>query len=276
MILYYDGSLDGFICLLGHAVKEHLPVTAILSSKKPASVALFEQERIIVTDPDWAATVAGGLHKKLGQRFMRELAQAYYSEEKEIEHDLLHLVRRALKSGPGVLGNLADPLINRVASAAQKTGRESHRLLGLLRFRRLIDDSYLACCAPRTNAAPLTGSHFAARFQAMRWVILDEKRQLGIFGTTDGWQLCTDVAIAPELLQHAEENEIATLWRNFYHNISNPDRFNPKLRRQFMPKKEWRYLTEMQPEGASASPSESESESESPSPSMISKQNESR
>ena len=50
------------------------------------------------------------------------------------------------------------------------------------------------------------------------------------------------------LLNHDEEEQVVALWRRFYADISNPDRYNPNLRRQFMPKKYWRYLTELQSE----------------------------
>ena len=43
------------------------------------------------------------------------------------------------------------------------------------------------------------------------------------------------------------EQQVAALWRRFYTGVSNPERHNPRLRQQFMPKRYWPYLTEMQP-----------------------------
>jgi len=246
MILHYDGSLDGFLCLLGDAIKQRFAVTRICAGQKQVSAALFEEERTIITDRTWAATVADGLQNKLGRRFMKTLIQALYSEAEEIELDLLQLARRALKGDSALLDRLADPLVNRITTSAQRTARESHRLLGLLRFQQLADDSYLAVCTPRSNAVPLLGRHFNTRFKGMRWAILDEQRKIGLFGRSDGWRLFTEVEVT-ELIMHADEQQVTELWRNFYHSISNPDRHNPKLRQQFMPKRYWSYLTELQP-----------------------------
>ena len=247
MVLHYDSTLSGFLCLLGFAIKERLEVTTIHRSQHSTTIDLFCRERIIKTDPHWAGKVANGLEKKLGRSFMTTMGQALFSEVDDIELDLLRLTRRALHEGHKIMNNLADPLIGWINSASLKTARERHRLLGLLRFNRLIDDSYLARTSPRTNAVPLLGSHFARRLGEQRWLIVDEKRNLGIWGEKRSWQLVEQIEVAADLTLHENEQQVTELWRNFYQSISNPDRYNPKLRRQFMPKMYWQYLTEMQP-----------------------------
>ena len=246
MILRYDGSLSGFLCLLGRAIKERLAATAIIRCQQQATVDLFNSELQIDTDPDWAATVAEGLKKRLGKKFMTTLAQALFSEEEGIELDLLLFTRRGLHDGRSILSQLADPLIKRVDAAALRTARERHRLLGLLRFSKLADNSYLARLIPRTNVVPLLGSHFAKRLGDQRWLILDDKRKIGVLGEKQHWQVLEQVGITKELTLHENEQQIANLWRGFYRSISNPDRHNPKLRQQFMPKHYWQYLTELQ------------------------------
>jgi len=247
MILHYDGSLSGFLCLLGHAIKERLEVSVISRGEQPLTADLFTFERQIATDADWAAKVAEGLKTKLGKRFMTVLGQALFSEEQGIELDLLHITRQALHQGHSILNQLADPLVNRVDAAALRTARERHRLLGLLRFTRLADDSYLARIIPRTNVVPLLGSHFVKRLSDQRWLIIDDRRKIGVLGENRRWQVLEQLEIATELAMHGSEQQIAALWRGFYQHISNPDRYNPKLRQQFMPKQYWQYLTELQP-----------------------------
>lgn len=246
MILLYDGSLSGFLCLLGKAIKEKLEVATICRQQQPATAALFCPEVLIETDRVWAGKVASGLDGRLGKKFMTSLAHALFSELDGIELDLLTLTRRALKEGPAIMNRLADPLVRRIDAAALKTSRERHRLLGLLRFERLSDDSYLAHTSPRANVVPLLGSHFAKRLGDQHWLIIDEDRKIGIWGENRSWQLVDSIDISAELTRHDNEQSVVDLWRNFYHNISNPDRHNPKLRQQFMPKMYWQYLTEMQ------------------------------
>ena len=243
--LRYDGSPSGFLCLLGTAIKQHLAVNEIRRGKQPATGDLFAEELLIECDRVWAARVAAGLERKLGKRFLTQLGQALLSEEDGIEWDLLELTRRALKQGPDLLDQLADPLVNRVDRAALRTSRERHRLLGLLRFERLIDDIYLARIIPKTNVVPLLGNHFAKRLGDQRWLIVDDKRRIGVWGENRRWELTEQVELSSDLRRHEKETQIADLWRRFYHSIGNPDRHNPKLRQQFMPKRYWAYLTEL-------------------------------
>lgn len=251
MVLVYDGSPSGFLCLLGVAVKERLAVEATRRVGEAHSGSLFCAEREVATDAERAAEVAAGLEGRLGQAFLTQLGGALLSEEEGIELDLLQLTRRALREGPGLLRKLHDPLVHRVERASLRTARERHRLLGLLRFTRLADGSYLARIAPTANVVPLLGGHFSKRLAGQRWLIVDELRRVGIFGEGRDWQLVEQVELPAELPPHTEEAEIVALWKRFYADISNPVRHNPGLRRQFMPKKYWRYLTELQPDAIS-------------------------
>lgn len=244
MILHYDGSLSGFLCLLGKAIKERIEVTAIIRNQQPVTANLFCSTLKIETDSAWAKTVASGLERKLGKRFLNCLAHTLFSENEAIELDLLQFTRRALHEGRGIMTRLADPLVSSINAAALQTVRERHRLLGLLRFTRLADDSYLARIAPRANVVPLLGSHFARRLGGQRWLILDERRKLALQGDNSRWQLIERVEISAEIMLHKNEQQLTKLWREFYQSISNPDRHNPKLRQQFMPKRYWHYLTE--------------------------------
>lgn len=246
MILRYDGSLAGFLCLAGQALKQRLQVTEIQRNQLPSSDDLFNRVEEVVTDRTWAAHVAAGLETRLGKRFMTTVAQALFSEEERIELALLQLLGRSLREGNELLQRLADPLVNRIDRAALRTLRERHRLLGLLRFSQLTDTSYLARVEPQTNVVPLLGSHFSKRLQGQRWLIIDMRRRLGVWGEEKRWELVEGIALPASLPQAEEDEKIVELWRCFYRNISNRQRHNPKLRQQFMPKRYWSYLTEMQ------------------------------
>ncbi len=247
MILSYDGSLPGFLCLLGHALKTYPQWSEVRNLAESTLPSLFGQEQEIATDYDFADKVVSGLGKKLGRQFPNKLAHAFSSEWQSIEPDLIKVTGRALKRGRTSLDQLSDPLVHRFQSAAFRTAREKHRLLGLLRFSRLQDNCFLARVEPQANVVPFLGAHFARRFSDQRWVIVDTKRRVALFGAGPKWSLERQVDIAADLNFHDSEAEVVNLWKSFYRHISNPDRYNPQLRRQFMPKRYWSNLTEMQP-----------------------------
>ncbi len=68
---------------------------------------------------------------------------------------------------------------------------------------------------------------------------------MALQGEDNGWQVIERLEISSEIVLHKNEQQLKAFWRGFYQSISNPDRYNPKLRQQFMPKGYWRYLTEL-------------------------------
>jgi probable DNA metabolism protein len=49
-------------------------------------------------------------------------------------------------------------------------------------------------------------------------------------------------------LPSARERSVQDLWRTYHRRIAIATRVNLELQRKFMPRKYWRYLTEMQTE----------------------------
>ncbi len=254
MIIRYDKTLTGFCCLLGTIIKKRLQWSAITGMQDPQTVALFDQEHIITSNQQWAEQVTRGLKEKLGTEFVRKLGLAFLSEKDNIEADLIMVTRSALKYGRDFLQQLHHPRIHTLEEAALKTGRERHRLLGLIRFCKLADHSYFAEVEPRTNVIPLLGNHFSERFADQNWIICDKRRNSAVIGINGHWQYETNFEMLDKPASHYSETDIAQLWCSFYHNISNPQRLNPALRNQFMPKYYWRYLTEMQPRQINSTP----------------------
>ncbi|MEG1512834.1 MAG: TIGR03915 family putative DNA repair protein [Raoultibacter sp.] len=64
---------------------------------------------------------------------------------------------------------------------------------------------------------------------------------------TASWYLVkTDLLQIPE--HSAEEAAMQTAWKSFYDHVAVEARYNPELRRQFMPQRLWRNITEMKPD----------------------------
>ncbi len=248
MNFVYDHSVNGLFCLLAKTIKEHLEISSISRHHQQQSGFLFADYCLISSDRRRAAEVAAGLERKLGKQFVQRLLWAFFSDLDRIEQDLIEMTRRCLLHDPDYWQQLTEPLVLRVDAAALKTSRERHKLLGLLRFSRLEDDSYVAFATPKANIIPLLGSHFIRRLGDQKWLIVDRKRKTAVYRTESGWELASQVALADHHRLHQDEQEVVKLWKNFYQEISNPDRFNPKLRQSFMPKRYWNDLVELHPD----------------------------
>jgi len=131
-----------------------------------------------------------------------------------------------------------------VLEAAYKVWREIHRLMGLLRFCPDEQGVYIAHCEPDHLVLPALGPHFRERFGETPWVIIDEKRSLGVSGS--GAKL--EFFYAGEdraFLENQPDSEWENLWRHYHKTINNESRNNPDVQRRFMPQRYWKYLTEL-------------------------------
>ena len=146
----------------------------------------------------------------------------------------------------------------------KKILREVHRLQGLLRFRPEADgpgERYTARCAPDYFVLPLLADHFAARFGETPWTIIDEKRRLALVRDRGRppelrpWRKTpvpaggtADAAADSPALSGGEKNSRPweELWKHYHRAAANEARTNPGLQRQFMPKRYWKYLPEME------------------------------
>jgi probable DNA metabolism protein len=155
-----------------------------------------------------------------------------------------------------LLSNRGDDDVSAVLSAAAKVTREIDRLRGLLRFRPDRAGIYTARCAPDHFVLPALAGHFELRFGGTPWAIIDEKRALALARLPGGETRLIDgtAALAASTGNAASSDGAAParetdgwedLWRMYHHSVSNEARKNPRLQRQFMPERYWKYVTEM-------------------------------
>ena len=79
------------------------------------------------------------------------------------------------------------------------------------------------------------------------WKRLDSNEAHNIAGVYEGrdWYLVqTENVDLPD--RASEERLMQQAWKRFYDTVAVEARYNPELRRQFMPKRFWKNITEMQ------------------------------
>ena len=128
-----------------------------------------------------------------------------------------------------------------VLKAANKVYHEINRLQGLLRFTPNQEGMYIAPCSPDHFILPALGEHFTRRFGQWPWAIVDEKREICLFCLPPQGAIlrCINPPAA------AGRDEWEELWRLYHKTINNESRKNPGLQMQLMPKRYWKYLTEL-------------------------------
>jgi probable DNA metabolism protein len=171
-----------------------------------------------------------------------------WMSELPIAAEIKHFEQKILASADTAAAEIAasdrsDPNVLTVLEAAYKVEHEIHRLMGLLRFCPDANGVYVAHCEPDHFVLPSLGPHFMERFGATPWAIIDEKRRLCLRCPPGGTiALCRDGGDSAPL----HDDEWGDLWRHYHKTINNESRNNPDLQRQFMPKRYWKYLTELE------------------------------
>jgi probable DNA metabolism protein len=167
--------------------------------------------------------------------------------------------------------NRCDPDTRTVLEAAYKVRRETDRLMGLLRFspcpRKGVSGGeipatdipgpavppggsvYIARCSPDHHILPGLAEHFTRRFGAYPWAVIDEKRNLILAGEPGGETRLFSLGAGPSepgepCSPGGSRDYIEDLWRNYHRSINNPDRNNPALQQQFIPRRYRKYLPE--------------------------------
>jgi len=129
---------------------------------------------------------------------------------------------------------------------------EAHRLMGLLRFapeETANGKRYIARCSPDYFVFPLLADHFSQRFGKTSWAIIDERRNCILYSDQgEKPELCRTNADnhTDNTEQKNSDDEWKELWKNYHRSINNEARANPKLQKQFIPGRFWKYLPEVE------------------------------
>ena len=103
---------------------------------------------------------------------------------------------------------------------------------------------------------PVIAEHFASRYPALRWTIMDQNRGLALVHDTPAALLppeapATRIVPAsslPDLAPTPDERAYQTMWRAYFRSVDIPERRNLKLHLRHVPKRYWPDLTEKRPE----------------------------
>jgi probable DNA metabolism protein len=239
----YDGSLDGLLCCVFEAYARKEAPSAV-EAGETAQMSLDADARDIPTDPARAERVQWGILERIGPEAFACVQTAALSADPRAGMIALAYVRLGFEAGARVDQRLTEPAVHDMRLLMRGVQTEAQRYLQFLRFEELEGGVFLAEMQPEHDVLPLVMPHFADRFGQQPFLIHDRTRGLaGVWDLREWRVLSTEGMRLPA--RAAGEAEYQALWRMFYRTVAIEQRLNPKLRRQHMPKKFWRYMVEM-------------------------------
>ncbi|MGE6795207.1 TIGR03915 family putative DNA repair protein [Psychrobacter okhotskensis] len=260
-IVLYEPSFEGWLSAVFYVYANKLQDDASLQiiAEDCYVPSLISQATSVATDEDKAERVLTKLHKLLGRSGMRNILWGFLSEKDNIGTTLFQVVKYAIDypSRP-IMEDLGNLNVLELVQTVKSVGREKHRMEAFVRFEHTTDDIYFARVEPDFNVLPLIGEHFRQRYQDQHWAIYDLTRNYGIYYDKSqstpkrpaALQTITDLDDAvlrnPASIHSPDEQRYQRFWQGYFTNVNIKERKNPRLHKQYLPQRYWKYLSEKQ------------------------------
>lgn len=244
MIYLYDGSFEGLLtCIFEAYVSKERDVSII--NKETYIRSFLDEIRKIETDMTKFERVYSSISKKISYSAEKIVYRAWLSESEKAPDLIYHFLRVGYKMGSKVINFIQDPLINKIIELDRKVGGEAHRFLGLLRFKEISDGIFYAGYEPDYNITVLVAPHFTRRLSNQPFIIHDKKRNISAVFDGENMVLTDKIPSITDEKTNTED-EYASLWKTFFKTIAIKERKNLRTQMQFMPKKYWKNIVEIQ------------------------------
>jgi len=244
MLVYlYDGSFEGLLTSVYEAYYVERPGNIV--KEEHYMMDLLDRTVHVDTDVEKASKVSGAILEKLSNDVFIHVLYAYLAEDKESAMAIYEFLRYAFKAGSKVIDFESHDKVSKLLKLSRGVTRESHRLLGLIRFMKLDNGIYYCRFEPTYNLLTLLAPHFSNRMADQSWVIHDVKRGIAAFYDQKKWYI-NDLEGNIDASLAGDEQLFQDLWKEYFKRIAIKERINPKLQRQMMPKKYWKHLIEIE------------------------------
>lgn len=242
----YDGKFSSLVVLIMELIKVN-KVPDNIKSDKDYLPSLFDESIYININnkKEKYEHIKNILNSKI-------LGYAYYvllSNEEDKEILIYYFLKYALIYDDKVIFYRKIESINNVIKISYRVGQEAHKLKGFLRFKKMKNNFYYAKIEPTNNVICLLAKHFKNRLSNEYWIINDSKRNIYALYDKKKIIYITDEDVVKLNLEYSDnEYFFEDLWKTFFKSIAIKERENKKCQMNFMPKKYWNNMIEMEDE----------------------------
>lgn len=246
----YDGSFEGLLNVIFDAYTEKRFFDLVLPPGEMPPLTVSET-RLVITNRARADRVFAGLVRRLSRTGKNTLLLAFLSEKPGSSTHLFQYMRAVFDDAVSPEHDYARAAILAVDRLAKAVYEESILLRGFTRFQKTADGIYCGIIGPKYNVLTLLLAHFTARFATHPWMLYDAVRGYGFYHDTKN---LTEVILDPDLVREGmlednfldrDEKVFQVLWQTYFSAATVRERLNPALQARCLPRRFWRYMTEM-------------------------------
>ena len=243
MYYIYDGTYPGFLTVVYEVY--HKGTSHLEGIGQAGEGHLFGEEFLVETSFAKADQVALGFEKVCGKQALRWMYRAFLSDTPGQEMKLFTFLLRGFKVGKKLYRYEKEDWVQDVLELCRMVGNETEKFRGILRFSELEEGMLFAKINPTHHILPVLAVHFEERLSSLRWAIYDVHRKEAAVYEEGHLSLVQVPHVVEHLTYSNEEEQFRKLWKGYFQHMAIEERKNPRLQMQFLPKKYWKYLTEM-------------------------------
>ena len=236
MLIYtFDGSFGGLLCCVFKSfIDKEYPDDVRLSDN--LQLSLTDKEVKVLTDDEQIKRITLACEKYLGNGGLHDLKYAFRSGKKDKYKTIFDYVKKAFEKRRDISGNFSDETVMKFYDLIKSVSDETHLLKGFIRFSQTQEGIYYAHVRPDADVVALLLPHFAERFKNMRFAIHDEARN--VIALYNGFERKVVKLNGPITVNIGKnEEELQSLWREYYNSVNIKERENIRLMQHYMPKK---------------------------------------
>lgn len=245
-IFLYDGTIEGLITLIYESLKHKIIPKKIISISE-YTPSLFDKTKVIKTSEKKYTYTFNKIKNVMSSYSLYQIYKVYLSSNKEKENIILKYVIDGFRYGKSVDKYKTIDSVRKMYEISKYVSNEAHKLKGFIRFKELKNKVLYAEIGPNNNVLEIVSQHFKKRLSNESWIIRDDKRNImSIYNKGNLMILDSQELDFNNLKTSENEEEIKTLWKQFIKNVTIKERTNLKCQMNFMPKRYWKYICEME------------------------------
>jgi len=246
MVYLYQNTFPDLLLLIHYLIKNHLKPSSI---KDEDNYVLNLFDEVIRPSFDEDKNILKLWELQVGRNILKIVYYVYLSTEKEKELIIYYFLLNSIKYGDSVVFRRNLKCVNEALRISKYVSRENHKMKGFLRFKEMKNHFFYAEIHPTNDILTILAPHFKNRLKNEYWVIKDNLRNKYCFYDTKNIMFLNEEDIVHLHLDLSKEEEyLEDLWKTFFKTIAIKDRENKKCQRNFMPKKYWKNIIEMESE----------------------------
>ena len=236
-IYLYDGKYNSLLALIIELIKNRIRPINI---KNADTYEMNLLDETIYLKVDLKNNI---IFKKLPKSIRRTIWYIFLSDSKDKELLMYRFLKYAFKYKEEVFRYRNVDVVSEVLKITKYVGSEAHKYKGFLRFKCINNKFYYGEVEPNNNIISILANHFKERLNEP-WIIYDIKRKIYAIYDLNNVTYLNGIEIKPLSIESDEKYE--DLWKTFFKTIAIKERKNLRCQMNFVPKRYWAHMLEME------------------------------